>query len=348
MRKNYLILVVVLLLMLLAACGSKDSKTDGDKGSKSDKLVIVDFGGASSEAHAETKYKPFEEEYGVEVVVESPVDYGKLNAMMESGDVQVDVITADTDIALKMADEGKLEKLDYDVIDKSSIDPNVVTDYTIGNYLSATTISYNDEVTDDVPADWEEFWNTDEFPGSRSIWKYPLTTLEIALLADGVEGDDMYPLDVDRAFESLDSIKGDVKTWWTAGAQPAELLASKDIDYAAAWNGRILGAQDDGAPLEVEYNEAVVMTDSYIIPKGAPNAELAQKYIAFASEAEPQAEFAKLMNYAPTNEDAYDLLSDEEKILLGAEETNNVYIDYAWWAENFDEVNDRFNKWLLE
>lgn len=353
--KFSLYLMILALFMALAACGSKDAKSGGDGGEKkeSKELVVVDFGGASSDAAKQAKYEPFEKEYGVEVKVVSPVDYGQLYAMLQSGNVVWDVVTADADMALKLANEGNLEKLDFDIIDKTDMDPNVVTDYTIGTYLSATAISYNTELIDpeNHPKTWAEVWDTDKFPGKRTFWKYPLTVMEVALLADGVKPDELYPLDIDRAFKSLDKIKPEVKAWWSAGAQSVEMLDAKDVSVAGAWNGRILGAQVQGSPLAVEYNQAVIMTDSYIIPKGAPNKDLAQKFIAFASQPEPQAEFAKLMHYGPTNLAAYDLLTEEEKILLGEGGDDNVekvYVDYSWWVDNIDEVNDRFNKWLLE
>src|SRR5256885_16366801 len=45
---------------------------------------------------------------------------------------------------------------------------------------------------------------------------FPYTTLfrsEFALIADGVALDKLYPIDIDRAFRSLDRIKKDVVKW---------------------------------------------------------------------------------------------------------------------------------------
>ncbi|MFZ7942567.1 ABC transporter substrate-binding protein [Neobacillus sp. 19] len=347
--------LILALILALSACSSKSSNSKGDGKGKSEQkeLVIVDWGGASSDAFKKTKYEPFEKKYGVKVKVVSPVDYGQLYAMLKSGNVIWDLVIADENMALKLAAEGNLEKLDFNIIDKTNIDPQVVTDYSIGNYHSATVISYNTELIDpnNHPKTWADVWDTKKFPGERTLSKIPISVLEVALLADGVNPDELYPLDVDRAFASLDKIKKHVKNWWSAGAQPIEMLDSKDVSVAGAWSGRIVDAKRQGLKMDVEYNQAVVQTASYIIPKGAPNKDLAQKYIAFASQPEPQAEFAKIMNYGPTNLAAIDLLTEDEKILLGEGgdgDIKKVYVDYKWWMENIDEVNDRFNKWLLE
>lgn len=351
-RKFQPSLLLVFVLAILVACGSSDDSTEtsGSNSNNSEKkqLVIVDFGGASSEAAQKTKYEPFAEEYGVEVIVESPVDYGQLISMIDSGNVTWDVVTADHDIALKLAAEGKLEELDYSIIDSSGMDPDIVTDYTIGIYLSATAISWNTEAIDgEPPKTWEDVWNLDKFDGNRTFWEYPLTTFEAALLADGVPPEELYPIDIDRALASLDKIK-DQTIFWSGGAQAIDMLNAQDVVLGGAWNGRVVDAKVQGSPLEVEYNQAIVMTDSYIIPKGAPNKEIAQQYLAFASQPKPQAEFAKLMHYAPTNLDAHDLLTDEEKVLLGTTVDTQIKIDYSWWVDNIDEATDRFNKWLLE
>ena len=51
------------------------------------------------------------------------------------------------------------------------------------------------------------FWDAKSFPGQRSVRKHPIYALEMALIADGVPMDKLYPLDVDRAFKKLEQLK---------------------------------------------------------------------------------------------------------------------------------------------
>ena len=52
-----------------------------------------------------------------------------------------------------------------------------------------------------------DYWDAKKFPGPRGMYNAPTYILEFALIADGVPKDKLYPLDVPRAFKSLDRIK---------------------------------------------------------------------------------------------------------------------------------------------
>ncbi|MFB6466987.1 ABC transporter substrate-binding protein [Cytobacillus sp. Hz8] len=350
-RKLSILLAIITMLFSLAACGEVPTANSNSK-EEAKELVVVDWGGSSSEAAKKAVYEPFEKKYGVKVVAVSPTDTGKLLAMEESGNVEWDVVNHDTDVALRLESQGLLEPLDYSIINKDDVYPHLVTDHTIGLQLYYTNIAYNTELfPKDHPKTWAEFWDTKKYPGSRSLYKNPMGTLESALLADGVKKEDLYPLDVDRALKSLEKIKSHVKTWWDAGAQPPQLLATKEAAIAAAWNGRVSTAKSEGSKVDNEFGEALMMSTSWIIPKGAPHKELAQKFIAFAMEPEQQAAYSKLIDYAPTNKKALDLLPNDVKERLGqTEDTMNsqIQVDVKYWGDHFEEINKKFNEWLLK
>ncbi|WP_052947855.1 ABC transporter substrate-binding protein [Aneurinibacillus tyrosinisolvens] len=350
----------LILAMSLTACsgggGNNEAAPAGGSSVSSGKtqnLAIMDWGGAITEAHKKAIFEPFEKKNNVKITVVSPTDYGKFKAMVESGNVEFDVVNVDSDFVIRGGKQGLLEKLDYNVIKKDDIIPQLVDDYGIGAELFSTAISYNTSKfpTGSHPKNWAEFWDTKKFPGPRSLWKYPTGTLEAALLADGVAPDKLYPLDVDRAFASLDKIKKDVKVWWNAGAQPPQLLANGEVVLAEAWNGRVSTAKKQGAPEDVEFNQGLIMGDSWVVPKGVQNKDLAMKFIAFAIAPEQQAAFSSSIDYAPVNKKALDLLSPEVKERLGQspdKAKSQIVVDIKWWVDNFDKVNERFEQWLLK
>jgi putative spermidine/putrescine transport system substrate-binding protein len=354
--KKLLCIIFAMFSMVLAGCGSDSA--DGGSGGSSDggekkQLVVVDWGGAITEAHKKAVFEPFEKEFGVDIVVNTPTDYGKFKAMVKSGNVEWDVVNVDSDFVIRGGKEGLLEKLDYDVINEEGVVDRLVQEYGIGAELWSVAIGYNtDAYSDDHhPQNWKEFWDTEKYPGARTLWKYPTGTFEAALLADGVKPEDLYPLDIDRALKSLDKIKDDVSVWWTTGAQPPQLLASGEVKLAAAWNGRVIAAKREGAPENIEYNQALLLADSWAVPKGTPNKELAMKFINFAVQKKQQAEFSKLIPYAPVNEDALEMLDQKTLAQLGQvgkNAENQVVVNLEWWVENFDRVNERFQKWLLK
>lgn len=346
MKKKFSLMVLLIsLVSLLSACGG--SSASSDEGKK-EKLVIVDWGGDITEIRKKVMFEPFEEEYNVEVVVETPTDYGKLTAMVESGNVTWDVVKGETFFALQAEKKGLLEPLDYDVIDAEGTPEEMAQVASLGiEYFTNTTAFRSDAKPITT---WEEFWNVDQFPGNRSLYKATTPTFEIALLADGVPVEDLYPLDIDRAFASLDKLKPHIKTWWTTGAQPAQLLSDGSVNYAMAWNGRISVAKADGSPVDQDYTQGFLQGESLFIPKGAKNKDLAMKFIAFVAQAEVQAEFSRQTDYLPANEKALDLLSEEDKERLGLKvgQTERLVVNEEWWVENYEEVNERFQKWLLE
>jgi len=341
------ILSLGLLLNLTGCSSSSKTATNAPK-----ELVVVDWGGNYTDVSKKSRYEPFEKKYNVTIKIVSPTDYGKFKAMEQSGNIEWDVVNVDADFAIRGAKENLFEKLDYNIIKTDGVDKKFISDYGIGSETFAVAISYNTKTfnASNHPKTWSDVWDTKKFPGARSFQKYAEGTLEAALLADGVAPDKLFPLDVDRAFASLDKIKPSVKSWWTAGAQAPQLLATGEVSTAAAWSGRVLAAKKQGSPENVEYNQALIYADSWVIPKGAPNKDLAMKFINYCTTAQTQAEFSKLVDYAPTNSKALPLLSEEIKTRLG-QSTNSakqIVADIQWWADNFNSVDARFQKWLLK
>lgn len=347
-----LTLTLIIFALVVSGCGQAKNDVISKNGIGDKTLVVVSWGGALQDAQRKSIFKPFEEKYGVKIVEVSPTDYGKLKAMIRNNKVEWDVVDADSDFAVRGGKQGLLEPLDFSVIDKTNLTPSLNTKYSVGAEIYTYSISYSTKKyhTGSEPKTWTDFWNTSKFPGRRSVWKWPVGTLEIALLADGVNPKDLYPLDVDRAFKSLDKIKKNVNVWWTTGAQPAQLLSDDEVDLAAAWSGRILAVKEQGATVDVNFNQSLLLGDSWVVPKGAPHKDLAMKFIAFATSPERQAAFVKLYPYGSVNSKAYDLLNDSEKQKLCNSPDklkNEVIVNENWWGDNFDKVNDRFQKWLL-
>jgi len=146
--------------------------------------------------------------------------------MVESGNVTWDVVDVEYDFALAAAKAGLLEPIDFAVVDKAQIDPRFVTDNAVGSFYYSFVLGYNKDVLKEEPKTWADLFDTTKFPGKRTFYKWSAPgVLEIALLADGVAPDKLYPLDLDRAFKKLDTIKGDI-VWWGGGALPSSRRAA--------------------------------------------------------------------------------------------------------------------------
>ncbi|MDC6679046.1 extracellular solute-binding protein, partial [Leclercia adecarboxylata] len=96
---------------------------------------FVSWGGSTQDGQKQAWADPFSKASGITVVQDGPTDYGKLKAMVESGNVQWDVVDVEADFALRAAAEGLLEPLDFSVIQRDKIDPRFVSDHGVGSFF---------------------------------------------------------------------------------------------------------------------------------------------------------------------------------------------------------------------
>jgi len=234
----------------------------------------------------------------------------------------------------------------------SQIPESMRGEFISGNDVYATLMCYRTDTPlgKNPPKSWADFWDVDKFPGARAARKHPYDTLEFALMADGVAPEDVYPLDVDRAFKSMDRIKPHIDIWWTGGAQTSQLLKTGEVDLTFTWNGRSQVAIDDGAPVEMVWKGAMWAYEGWCILKGGPNVDLCRVFAEYAADGERQAKFTPHVAYGPTNPSAYAHIDpDRAKVLP----TNPKYLphmlaaDDVYWGEHKDAIMERFNTWLL-
>ena len=313
-------------------------------------MVFTSWGGTTQDAQAEAWAEPFTAESGINIIQDGPTDYGKLKAMVEAGNVAWDVVDVEFDYALQASEQGLLEPLDFDVIDRDSLDPRFTSDYAVGSFYYSFVLGYNPaHFSGDAPETLADLFDLEAFPGKRTFYKWSAPgVIEAALLADGVPADELYPLDLDRAFAKLDTIKSEI-IWWAGGAQSQQLLASGEAPIGFFWNGRLTALQDDGMDVGISWDHNITAADALVVPKGAPNKEAAMAYIAHATSAEAQAEFARLSSYAPINLGSPELMDSEIRATLpDAQTAVQVNADMAYWAEHRDEIGNRWYAWQAE
>ena len=165
--------------------------------------------------------------------------------------------------------------------------------------------------------------------------------------------DKLYPLDVDRAFRKLEEIKPELKVWWTAGAQSMQLATSGEVNYLSMWNARVPAANKQGGHVGYTYNQATLDFECLLIPKGAPNKELAMKVISELVSPELQAEFPVEVPYGPVNELAFDVGTIPANLLplLPSSPENaklQAVVDPSWWVEHGPAVTERFQEFLQQ
>ncbi len=270
-----------------------------------------------------------------------------LTSQVDDGEVVWDVAVIPTEDVLPLAQQGYLSAIDYYVVDKTLLYPQLCMQHGVGARLYSTVIVYS-AAEPEAPNGWTAFWNLDLFAGTRSLRRSPVGTLEFALLADGVTLDKLYPLDVPRAFASLDRIR-DATQFYEDGKSPVEFVRTGQAGLASAWSVRT-DLPDVQSLVKVQWNGGMLAADSWVIPRGAPNADVAMSFVNFATRAVPTANYARLEKFGPVNTDALALLREDIVESLPnapAQFDLQFFENWSWWAEQVAPLTAQFEDWLL-
>lgn len=332
---------------ILAACAAILLSACSPQG-QGNELTVISFGGAYQQAQHDAYMAPFAAARNVRVTEgEYNGDYGVMRERATAGVGAWDVVSVESGPALRGQQEDIFLPLPDRIFEGLPLVEGTRRANAAGHLLFSTILAYRDDAAGPRPTTWADFWNTTAFPGRRGLRNNPRGTLEIALLADGVAPNQLYPLDVERALRKLDQIRDNV-VFWDSGAQPLQLLANNTVAMTSVYNGRAWAARnDEHLPIGWSMTQGLLEFEFWAVPRNARNPELAFDFIRFSLEREQQAAFANRIAYIPTNQDARPLIS--ETIRAAVPDTSpaggQIAVDAAWWAEHEAEVAARWQQW---
>lgn len=355
------------LLAALAACGGGSPAAEQvDLGSgppkagtvKKDALkgvtmTFVSYGGIYQSGQTKAAIAPFAKESGAKILQDGPTDNAKLKAQVESGNVAWDIIDSTNVFTAQQC--GKLfMKLDKSIVDTSKIPPGGITDdCSVPAIGYGLIMVYNTKkYAANPPTSWADFFDTKKYPGKRGLQgatgEVDSGLLEIALLADGVPADKMYPLDVDRALKKFSTIRNDA-VFWSTGAQAQQQLESGQVDMSILWSGRAYTAAKNGAPFRPMWNQWMPEADTLAVLKGTKHPKAAFAAINYYLGAKQQAKLTELTSYSPVNVDAKpDVDPLLKAFLTSAPERNKdrFPLNIKYWAKHHDELVTAYTNWL--
>jgi putative spermidine/putrescine transport system substrate-binding protein len=347
-RRALHLALAALAALALVGCAS------GGKGSRgASSLTFMSGGGAYQDAQDKAFIRPFERATGIRVYDDTTLSYAKVKTMVDAGNVTIDVIPAEGYWAVQQC--GKLLlPIDRRIVNLSGIDPALMQSECAApllTYLSAIYFNTKSFSSGNHPTGCRDFFDTMRFPGKRAVYSgaLPNALLECALVADGVAPGSLYPLDLDRAFRKIQTIKKHM-VFWNTGADSAQLMTSGEVDMLLAWNGRAYAAiAQQGAKFAPAYGESFLHYDALVVPKGVRHPETAMRLVDFMMDAERQATLTTLIPYAPANQKAT-LTNLPARLKEFLPNTNprlsrgRVVQDQGWWAANADEVTRRWQQ----
>ena len=317
-------------------------------------LVIVSNGGTFQEAQHNALFVPYQEKSGKKVTEDTWENgIGVLRTKVESGDSGWDIVIAESEELQIACEEGLVLPLDFDRLGgKDNYVPGAVSECGVGAAIYNHVLAYDKSRISTAPS-WADFFDLKKYPGKRAMRNSPKTSLEFALLADGVKPAEVYsvlatPEGVNRAFAKLDTIKPSL-VFWSSGGQPMQLLSSGEVVMTTSFNGRVTNAiNKENKPFGIVWDQSLQTVDSWVILKTSPNVDAAYDLLKFAGEAQPQSHLPEVQPIGITSAKALDLVDPKLRADLPTapeNAANVVKIDDAFWIDNIDTLTARWAEW---
>lgn len=345
-------------------------------GSMAGEMTVVSWGGAYQNSQVKAYIEPYQAmNDGLKVITDesSAEAVTKLRAMAEAGNITWDVVDVVAADAMRLCDEGLALEIDPDTMLADAPDGTkaaddfgdlMVSSCFVPQIVYSTTFGYRTDLLPEAPTSVCDIFDTEKFPGKRSLEKRPIGNMEWALICDGVAIDDVYttletPEGVAQAFAKLDTIKDNV-VWWSAGAETPQLLADGEVTIGSTYNGRLFSAiAEQGQPIGMLWDWQMFDLDGWIIPANLPAERQARAldFLKFATDTQRLADQAKFISYGPARASSAPLVGKHAE--LGIEMAphmptdpnnakNTFLFNYDWWASYRDDLDAQFQAWLLK
>jgi len=330
----------------------------------SEPITVVSWGGTYGKAQDRALFTDASNHSGIAINRESGASMTKTCLQVQSGSVTWDLVVTGSGGAAAAAADGCLEKIDYSVVDVSDFYPGLYTDYCVGSDVFATVMAWNTDKYGEpgspgAPSSWADFWDVKKFPGTRAYRANNVDgALEPALMADGVPPEKVYevlatPEGKRRAINKIRELKPHIAVFWGSGAQQAQLMKDAEVDMSTGWNGRFDNAKKDGAKVGYTFNQALLDYDCFAMPKGAPNKEVAMRFLAEVSKPQYQANLPFYITYGPTNRKAYEMTKAPKELIesLPSHPKNvplMLPVSLDWYAKHKNEALELYMELMSE
>jgi putative spermidine/putrescine transport system substrate-binding protein len=333
------------LLTAMAGLGLAVAIRPGTASAQADEIVVCNWGGAALEAFQKAYGEPFTAKSGIPVVIDGagPAT-GAIRAMVDSKNVTWDATDGGMTDAVVLGKGGYVEPIDYTIVDKSLVGEGLAAEFGICNYTYSNVLAYDAKKLATAPTSWVDFFDLEKFPGKRTMCKWIQGQLEAVLLADGVKPEDMYPLDVDRAFKKLEPLLPEL-IFWESGAQSQQLFRDGEVVMGNIWHTRANLLRKENPDYTWTWNENLMFASAWSVPKGNPAGKKVYDFINSSMDPEGQITLLRIMGNGPSNPKALALMTPEDKAVYSLAPENaatGLKISAEYYADNEAELQNKF------
>ena len=197
----------------------------------------------------------------------------------------------------------------------------------------------------DTPPNWADFWDVARHPGRRSLRRDPRTTLEIALLADGVPSEMVYRTlntqdGLMRAFRKLDQLRPYI-VWWSTPEEAAQILKSGGALMGLAPTGEMLNTTaGDTKRFGICWQQRLQIRYGWGVPHSSASTAAALSFVSWLDQAQQQQAFS---NAWPSLPSMKDMAVDNNLRHLAAP----LVVDDIFWINHLNIIAEHFEQWAL-
>ena len=334
----------------VAATGTRRAFAQESKGP----INFLTWGGTFGNGVRVAFSDPFQKETGIEIRDITPFNFGKFYTAMKNGNPeQYDLVWFNDEVeAAQLGEEGMLEEIRYDGIPNlPDIVPAARQKYGAAPHIAIYLLCYNTSTLQGKkPEGWKDFWDVENFPGPRSLGNWVSGVLEAALMADGVQPANLYPLDEDRAFRMLDKIKPSIRVFHDTQASQSvdQMLQQGDVAMVMTWAEDTITARESGRPVDVVFDQGFYFSPLVGIAKGTKYLDECTSYIARFYDPKAEAVFVNAWPTSPVNPASLDLLTPAQRnATVTAHLKSMVNFNAEYYLKNRARLQQKYDSWRL-
>ena len=308
----------------------------------------------------------FEQQTGVKVVHDYFNSEQEMLTKLRTSPGTYDVVLINSSFTGAAAEEGLIQPIDPaaignfgDLSEKMRTSPYLNIDgklYGVAWVWGVTSFAYNTGKVSPAPSSIAALWD----PAHAGHVGWRDDAVEAVQLAAIATGQDMNePADMDKIREKLMALKPQIKTFWSSEDEWNKYAAAGDFDIAVYWSGSAERSKKTFS-LPVEFvipdEGAMVFMDTLVIPKDAPNLDIAYKLIGQATSAEGQKVIADNLTQAIITKAALPVIDAKNKEIYQYDNLAKLFEKarfYPFWPLEpegdfvvFDQVLEEYQRFL--
>lgn len=350
--KKLLALMFCCLFFVVSGCGGSGQKTAEKQGPENTKQVLNLFSWADN--FSPEVLADFEKKYNVKINYDVFANNEELLAKIQAGSAQYDLIQPSDYMVATMLKLNLLEELDLNKIPNTR---NLISSLQAPAYdptgkhsviytWGVTGIVYNTKYVKTAPTSWKDLWNP-EYKGHVILLNDNREVIGMSLKKNGYSVNSTDKAQLEQAVRDLRSLSPNVLAYDTDTIK--QKFIAEEAWIGTMWSGDASFTHKDNKDIAfvIPSEGAVIWADTFAIPRGAKNKELAETFINYLYEPQVSAKNYEYIGYNDPNDKAESYHSkayNEDPMLKAARD----FIGKGEWIQDIGDALTLYDRYWTE